>query len=368
MATEVLAAPWADRPTGGTGGRVRGLDVARAIAFGGMLLAHYASAPPASPGWLRAIDAAADGRAAPLFCVLAGVGAGLLSARGRDRELVARGLVLVAVGVLVWPYVQAIALILPHYGVLLVTVPLLRRLPTSALLPSALVAFLVPTVAGAFVADDRLRSVPQPASWSALADLGSAARLLMWTGAYPLVGWVGFTMVGLWLSRQRLHSRAVRWWLLAAGLAVALTQPALALVADVSPSAAPGRSEGWATFLDATAHSNRLLWYVVASATAVAVIAGCLLVVDGSRVGGSAVSRTLASLGQLALSAYLAHIVLGVEVVWPWRDRTAPSLPAQMVVVGLVFVAFGVAARLWRARFARGPAESVVRAAVRPLR
>lgn len=131
--------------------------MASALAFAGMLLAHFAFAPPASPGWLRAVDAAADGRAAPLFCVLAGVGAGLLSVRGRDREVVARGLVLVAVGFLVWPYVQTIALILPHYGVLLVAVPLLQRLPTKALLPSALVAFLVPTVAGAFVADDRLR-------------------------------------------------------------------------------------------------------------------------------------------------------------------------------------------------------------------
>ena len=155
---------------------------------------------------------------------------------------------------------------------------------------------------------------------------------------------------------------------LAGGVAVMLVQPALAFVADVPPSASPGRSEGWSTFLDATAHSNRLLWYVVASATAVAVIAGCVIVVDGSRLGGSAVSRTLAALGQLALSAYLAHVVLGVELVWPWRDRTAPSLAAQMGVVLLVFVGFAVTARLWRARFARGPVEAVVRAAVRPLR
>jgi uncharacterized protein len=226
----------------------------------------------------------------------------------------------------------------------------------------------VPTVAGAFVADDRLRSVPQPDSWAALADIGNVARGLVWTGAYPLVGWVGFTLVGLWLSRQRLHHRWVGGRLLAGAVAMTLVQPSLALVADVSPSAAPGRSEGLATFLDATAHSNRLLWYVAASATAVAVVAGCVIVVDGSRLGSSSVSRALASLGQVALSAYLAHVVLGVEVVWPWRERTAPSLAMQMVVVGLVFVGFGVAARLWRARFARGPAEAVVRAAVRPLR
>ena len=127
MVTVVGDASGGHAATRESSGRMVGIDVARAVAFGGMLLAHYTFAPPASPDWLQAVDAAADGRAAPLFCVLAGVGAGLLSARGRDREVVGRGLVLVAVGCLVWPYVQAIALVLPHYGALLVAVPLLRR-------------------------------------------------------------------------------------------------------------------------------------------------------------------------------------------------------------------------------------------------
>ncbi|MGI8810800.1 MAG: hypothetical protein ACR2KK_23755 [Acidimicrobiales bacterium] len=60
--------------------RLAGIDAARALAFGGMLLAHFAaSRRPTDPGWLKAVDNAADGRAAPLFCLLLGVGAGLLA-------------------------------------------------------------------------------------------------------------------------------------------------------------------------------------------------------------------------------------------------------------------------------------------------
>jgi len=73
----VLAAP--PRPRVST--RLTGIDAARALAFGGMLLAHFAASRRSTdPGWLQAVDNAADGRAAPLFCLLLGVGAGLLAA------------------------------------------------------------------------------------------------------------------------------------------------------------------------------------------------------------------------------------------------------------------------------------------------
>jgi len=97
---------------------------------------------------------------------------------------------------------------------------------------------------------------------------------------------------------------------------------------------------------------------VLASATAVAVIAGCLLL-TGRR---SSWARPLVHLGQLALTAYLAHIALGELVVWPWLDRTTPRLVAQIALVVLVFLTFAAAATAWRGRYRRGPLETVVRA------
>jgi uncharacterized membrane protein len=103
------------------GQRLDGIDVARALAFAGMVLAHYVGPLGATdPGWLRGLTRVADGRAAPLFCVLLGVSAGILAARGTpDHLFVARGLLLFALGLLIWPGVDWVYLILPHYGVLL---------------------------------------------------------------------------------------------------------------------------------------------------------------------------------------------------------------------------------------------------------
>lgn len=331
--------------------RLTGIDAARALAFGGMLLAHFAaSRRPGDPGWLQAVDNAADGRAAPLFCLLLGVGAGLLAARGTpDVSFVTRGLVLFGLGLLVWPFVESVYLILPHYGLLLALFPLVRRVPTRGLLPLAGVCFLLPSVVVATVGDAGLRSAGQPSSYRELVDAGSVLGQILWTGGYPIVGWTGFVLVGAWVARRPLGRAVTQRRLLAGGAAVAVTQPLLA-AGYVAFDGLP--------FLDSTAHSNQTAWYVVAAATAVAVIAACLIVTRRADV----VTRPLVPLGQLALTAYLAHLFLGEAVVFRWLDLNAPALGVQVTVVVAVFAAFAAAAAWWRLRHRRGPVETVVRA------
>ncbi|MGH9263793.1 MAG: DUF418 domain-containing protein [Acidimicrobiales bacterium] len=346
---DTLAAP--ARPRAAT--RLVGIDVARALAFGGMLLAHFAATrQPGDPGWLQAVDNAADGRSAPLFCLLLGVGAGLLAGRGTsDLAFVRRGLVLFAVGMLVWPLVDRVYLILPHYGLLLAAFPLARRMPTRWLLPGAALAFLLPSLVVAAVGEQGLRSAGQPSTYGELLDAGAILGQILWTGGYPVVGWAGFVLVGAWLVRQRLDDAPTQRRLLVGGVAVAVTQPLVAAAYSVT---------GW-PFLDSAAHSNQTAWYVLASATAVATVAGFLIL---ARVG-PAVVRPLVPLGQTALTAYLAHLALGQALVFPWRAAADPPLAVQVALVVVVFTAFAVAAAAWLARHRRGPLETVVRALAR---
>jgi uncharacterized membrane protein YeiB len=328
-----------------------------------MLLAHFVwPHRPGEAGWLLAIDAGADGRAAPLFCVLLGVGAGFLVARGTpDRVLVRRGAGLFALGLLIWPFTSRVYLILPQYGMLLALVPLLRRLSNRALLAAAAVAFVGPSIVAAIMDGHRLRAGVQPTSYGELLDVGDLVRGLLWTGGYPLVGWAGFVLVGLWLARQALGERRVQLRLVAAGGAVVALQPVLAwIVTNLDGDRSLAAAGGLATFFDGRAHSNRTAWYLLGTATAVAVLGLCLLVASRPTPSWR---LPLVRLGQLALSAYVAHLLLGRQLVWGWNDRSAPSIPVQMAVVAAVLAGFAAFAVLWRTRFRRGPVESLLRAA-----
>ena len=343
----MLTAP--SRPRVST--RLDGVDAARALAFGGMLLAHFAaSRRPSDPGWLQGVDNAADGRAAPLFCLLLGVGAGLLASKGvSDGAFVRRGLVLFALGLAVWPFVDRVYLILPHYGILLALFPLVRRVPTRWLLPAAGTAFLVPSVVVATVGDLGLRSAAQPSTYGELLDAPTLLGGLLWTGGYPLLGWAGFVLVGAWVVRLRLHDARTQWWLLVGSVAVAATQPF---------AAAGYRTLDQSPFLDSAAHSNQTAWYVLATATAVVVVAGCLIAARRA----AAVVRALVPLGQMALTAYLAHLLVGETVVFHWLDNSRPALAVQMAVALGVFAVLAMAARAWLGEHRRGPVETAVRA------
>ena len=329
-----------------TSTRLVGIDAARALAFGGMLLAHFAfSTRSTDPGWLRGLDNAADGRAAPLFCLLLGVSAGLLAARGTsDGAFVRRGLVLFALGLAIWPLIDRVYLILPHYGILLALFPLVRRMPTRWLPPAAGVAFLLPSAVVATFGDLRLRAGGQPSTYTDVLDLPTVLGGILWTGGYPIIGWAGFVLVGAWVVRLPLRSAATQWALLAGSLAVAASQPLVTAI-DGSP------------FLDSAAHSNQTAWYVLASATAVAVLAACLLLADRVRV--------IVPLGQVALTAYLAHLLLGEALVFPWLDGAEPALAVQVAVATAVFVGMAVAASAWLTDHRRGPVETAVRALAR---
>ena len=328
--------------------RLVGIDAARGLALCGMLLAHFLKGDAGDPGWLRLVGDVGDGRAAPLFCLVLGVGSGLYLRRRRPLGLVRRGLVLLVLGLAIWPLVDRVYLILPHYGLLLVAVAACSRLPTRWLLPVALTCWALPSTVVSIVDGHGLRAAEQPSSYADLLDVPHLLWQLLWSGGYPLVGWAGFALVGLWLARHDLADATLAKRMALVGVATSVTQ---LLAVALRSAAAPGSAAFW----DSTAHSNQLAWYVAATGSAVAVLGLCLL------FGRAAAGRPFALLGNQALSLYLLHIVIGAVIVWPWRDRVAPPLGLQLLVVAGVAVVLWAVAAAWSRHLGAGPLERVLR-------
>ncbi len=100
------------------------------------------------------------------------------------------------------------------------------------------------------------------------------------------------------------------------------------------------------------------LFILAGASTAVLVICGSIWLGDNLPEN---VSEPLASTGQLALTIYLAHVLLGMAVL-DWWGRLEEQTLSWAVLSGLSFSAAAVLfSWAWRRRFARGPLEELMR-------
>ncbi|MGB7981776.1 MAG: heparan-alpha-glucosaminide N-acetyltransferase domain-containing protein [Candidatus Nanopelagicales bacterium] len=353
------------------GGRITGLDVARAFAVIGMVLVNFKitmGAEQGDPGWLRAVAAAFDGRAAATFVVLAGVGASLGSRRARvsgDPELrrharavlAKRALFLFVIGwafFLIWP-----ADILHYYGVYLAIGALVlfasnRRLAASA--AGAVLISLTFLVGFDFFANWDLAEY----SYQGLGTPAGFLRNLFLDGFHPVFPWIAFYLFGMWLGRTDLRDRAWRATLtLRAAVVVVVTETAAWIVLGPKGGSLERVEDTSWRWLFSVEPIPPLPMYLAAGAgTAVLVIVGSIWLTE--HLPGR-VTEPLVATGQLALSIYVAHVLVGMVILDTFGRLENQSL-TWAVTTSLVFSVAAIGfSWAWRRRFARGPLEALMR-------
>lgn len=196
--------------------RIVGLDIARGLAVLGMAAAHTVSLP----GEIRWSDPATwveivAGRSSILFAVLAGVSIALMTGRSRipsghelathRLRLVARGLVIFAIGLVLELLGTNIAVILTFYGALYAIGILFIGMRAYALVVwSAVLAVVGPALAAALFA---------------LSPSSSGAGIsFVLGGAYSIVAWTALMLAGLALGRLDVTRTKVAALALVAGI------------------------------------------------------------------------------------------------------------------------------------------------------
>lgn len=340
----------------GAGRRIRGIDIARALAIVGMLAVHIGPTDgPGLGGWLYA---SSHGRASILFILVAGVGVTLLtgsagSSRARPRLTLAwRAVLLLPLGLALQELDHGVHVILQNYALLFALAMLAGWLGDRWLIALAIIsASLGPLVYLWGRSHDP--DVFDRSSTSVTDAPGEIVHGLVLSGPYPLIIWVAPFLLGIWLGRRDLRSTRSRAWLVVAGaattVAAALTSHLLGRV--LGATASPGEPGRLAA---AEPHSQMPLWLIGATGSAVLLLGLSLLLADAA----PRASWPLVATGQLAVTAYVAHLI---------ALHAAPELLTsdQVGQATILVVAFTasilVAATLWRRDHARGPLELALR-------
>lgn len=353
--------------------RLNGIDFARSFAVFGMVVVNYhvvLSYSVTEPGWLRTVFGIFEGRAAALFVILAGVGISMMlqgnfvkdESRGLSltrKTLLKRALILFVAGLVytpLWP-----ADILHFYGIYILLAVLVLNASSRTLWVIS-ISLVVLFFLLLFVVD-------YSAGWNWLTleyvdfwTVEGMIRHLFYNGFHPVVPWLAFMLFGIWLGRLNLLDKSLQIKLICSGIGIALISELAswallrylpAVLNDVS-----------AADIEAIFGTKPMppvpLYMFSAGGVAVAVIV--LSVIIAERFRDSAWVKLLVNNGRMALTLYIAHVVVGLGVIESFGvldgtnslEFTAISA-ASFIVGSLVFT------WIWRRFFQRGPLEYLMR-------
>ena len=347
--------------------RLAGLDLARFLAFFGMVVVNFSVVMGASPGidlWANWISTAFEGRAAASFVVLAGVGLGLAAIRSSvtATRLVTykRALFLMVVGLL-----NSLVFsgdILHFYAIYFVAGSYCLGLSSKQLLLA--IAVLV----GGFMALLLVFDYDAGWDWDLLVYSGfwtieGFARNLLFNGWHPFVPWFSFFLFGIFLARMKLNDPKVWTILFLAGVVSVVAAEVLSTYLMQVMPVVDGQSLG---VLFATKPIPPGPIYMLNGMGGAALLIGLCLHIE-KLLKGTFLIRVLATTGRQTLTLYLAHIFIGMTVLSA-LNMLAGQSPAMLrptvasLVATAIFCCVAVIyANIWSHFFKAGPVELLMR-------
>ena len=348
-----------------TTNRLHGLDLARFLAYVGMVIVNFSVVMGADDagGLFGSMITSFQGRAAATFVVLAGVGLGLSLAPKSSND----STTFLTKGVWLTTKRAGFLLVAGLLNMLVFSADILHYYSFyfffGALLASnsktKLIGFIVLlNVVSVFL----LLTLDFDKGWdySTLEYAGfwtpeGFIRNLFFNGWHPVIPWLGFLLYGIIISRINLHSRVSQKRLIIWGLLVfVLTEMLSKLMLRLD-------SDELTQILFATDSIPAMPLYSLAGMSVASVIVGICLMF-GDRFANSRMLRLLGAPGKQTLTLYIAHILIGMSILDELGMIGVAQPPALVLAVALSFVAVMlIYANIWQAYFKRGPLEALMR-------
>ena len=345
--------------------RIAGYDFARSLAVFGLVVANFSGHDD-----FHRLHTFTQAGAIATFLVLGGIGISLLKQRNQStnaahtsadsrKRLIKRAAFLLVIGIccnLIWQ-----ANFLCFYSICIAIGALLLTVSNRWLWSLAFV-FVAIFVTFIFLIFDYYEIFRD---WEARLDSdpwtveGMVFRLHL-NGFHLIFFWMAFLLIGMWLGRRNVHYLRVRGIVFFAGIAVALISACTPwllihyvpwLISSYPPSVSDSLSKAIGMLFTP-------VYFLGICGTATAIIAGSLMLTE--KYSDARWTRPLIATGQLALTLYVAHLIVGGGLLKALGllDKTLLLAIGSAVIFCICAVIFS---HFWRTRFERGPIEWGIR-------
>jgi uncharacterized membrane protein YeiB len=351
--------------------RIIGIDVARSLAVIGMIIVNFKVVfGENGQSWVKSFASVFDGKAAATFVVLAGVGLALMTnsaIKNNDQakikvaqiRIIKRALFLFVVGIsyiAIWP-----ADILHFYGVYMaITIVLLTSKEKNILISAIALIALFPLLM--IFLNYEIGWNFDTLDYQDFWTFKGFIRNLFFNGFHPVIPWTSFMLFGYWFGKQDLHNDKFVKKTFWTSIGTFISIQVLSYVTILFLSEGNLESAKELTEIFGTNPMPPLPIYMFnGTAIAFTIISACILI--AKRFEHSFIIDALNKTGQLALTFYVAHVIIGMGIV----EIINPSKMGEYSVEFSVIYALAfslcciLSAVVWRKYKKYGPLEWIMR-------
>jgi uncharacterized protein len=351
--------------------RIIGIDVARALAVIGMIIVNFKVVFGENGlSWVKSFASVFDGKAAATFVVLAGVGLALMTnsaIKNNDkvklkvarRRILKRALFLFIVGIsyiAIWP-----ADILHFYGIYMAITILFLTSKGKTLIIAAItliLAFPILMIFWNYETGWNFSTLDYQGFWTVKGFMSN----LFFNGFHPVIPWAAFMLFGYWFGKQDLHNdkfiKKIFWISSIIFISIhALSYLSISFLSEGNQETALELTE----ILGTNPMPPLPIYMFNGISIAFAIISACIIV--AKRFENNKIIDALNKTGQLALTFYVAHVIIGMGIIEAINPAKMGNYSVEFsVVYALVFsllcILFAV---VWRKYKTSGPLEWIMR-------
>ncbi len=330
--------------------RIYGLDFARALAIFGMIFVNYniIFGGKSDNTVVRVFLTTLEGKAAATFVTLAGIGITLMMRDftiEKQRTLIKRAIFLFVFGLLYTPVWSAD--ILHFYGVYLLIAAFTSRVSNKKLLVFIILSniiFLLLIIIVDYETGWNFNTLVYTDFWTPIGML----RHLFYNGFHPVFPWISFIFLGMWLGRLDLRLISKR---------LLIVSSILIFIIQITSDYLETIGEPY--IFDTQPLPPFPLFILMGSSVAIFVISVSIIITERFNSGPF---RWLIETGQLSLSNYFSHIIIGVSI---FEIISGLSENYSQIFVFYYSVSFFIltvtTSHFWRRKYSRGPLETIMR-------